>query len=304
MPSCLKIRSVLDPGRPRSDLRASGLILLMLVLGVSIACGRQEPADTAPTSDGVQIEETGTPEGTPYEATPPAEAPYEATPPAVKTPDPAPRERPRRIPDSQVAKPAPVPAPAPAPPAPKPVREPAPEPRTVTLTVPEGTEMRITMLDSLDSGTSQPGDQFQATLLSPILAGDRVVLPEGSTVDGTITQVIPASKGIKESGGSLTLSFDQVTTPQGSTFPLEAGISQMAKSVKKKSGAIAGGAVGGAILGKVLGGKTKDAAIGAVIGGAIGTGVAAGTKGTEMKIEAGSEMTIALSRALAVNVDR
>jgi hypothetical protein len=164
--------------------------------------------------------------------------------------------------------------------------------------------MKVKMLDGLDSGTSQPGDNFQATLLDPIVVGDRVVLPSGSTLEGTVTDVIPAKKGLKESGGSLLISFDQITTPQGASLPIDAAISEVAKSTKKKSGTIAGSAVGGAILGKVLGGDSKDAAIGAVIGGAIGTGIAAGTKGTEAKIEAGTEITIALQEALQVTLAR
>jgi hypothetical protein len=51
-------------------------------------------------------------------------------------------------------------------------------------------------------------------------------------------------------------------------------------------------------------GGAPDAAVGAVVGGAIGTGVAAGTKGTEMKIEAGSELTITLEQPLTVHLKR
>jgi hypothetical protein len=172
------------------------------------------------------------------------------------------------------------------------------------VTVPESTALKVKMEDAVDSGTSQPGDHFTATLLEPIIVGDRVALPNGSTIEGTVTDVIPAKKGMKESGGSLTLSFDKVTTPSGESASMSAMLSKVAKSTKKKAGTIGGAAAGGALLGKVFGGSSKDAAVGAVIGGAIGTGVAAGTKGTEMKIEAGTALTITLQQPLTVHLKR
>jgi len=174
----------------------------------------------------------------------------------------------------------------------------------VAVSVPESTALKIKMEDALDSGTTQPGDRFTATLLEPVVVGDRVALAAGSTIEGTVTDVVPASKGIKDSGGSLSLNFEKITTPTGETASMSASFAQTAKSTKKKAGTIGGAAAGGALLGKIIGGSTKDAAVGAVVGGAIGTGVAAGTKGTEMKIEAGKELTITLDQPVTVHLKR
>ncbi|HEU5181826.1 MAG TPA: hypothetical protein VFW45_13645 [Candidatus Polarisedimenticolia bacterium] len=184
-----------------------------------------------------------------------------------------------------------------APPAP-------PAPATVTINVPAGTPIKVKFDEELNSGVNQVGDTFHATLVDPILSGDRVALPDGSTVEGKITEVVPAKKGLKESGGMLGLSFDRVTTPSGVSAAMSASFSEQAKSTAKKGGTIGGAAAGGAILGKVLGGDTKDAALGAVVGGAIGTGIAAGTKGTEMKIKSGTEVTITLDQPLAIKLRR
>ena len=43
--------------------------------------------------------------------------------------------------------------------------------------------------------------------------------------------------------------------------------------------------------------------MGAVLGGAIGTGIAAGTKGQELKIPAGTQLTMILDQDLSI-VDR
>jgi hypothetical protein len=227
----------------------------------------------------------------------------------------APEEQGTQVSANEVPAPAPEPAPAPAQPAPSrpsaPVNRPpsttpppAPVPQTVTYTVPESSALKVRLEQALNSGTSQVGDEFQATLVDAVIVGDRVVLPAGSTIQGTVAEVVPASKGIKESGGSMHLSFDGITTPEGNSAPMSAAFSQMAKSTAKKAGTIGGAAAGGALLGKVLGGSTKDAAIGAVVGGAIGTGVAAGTKGSELKLDAGSEMTITLTQPLSMKLKR
>ena len=177
-------------------------------------------------------------------------------------------------------------------------------PTTVTVTVPAGTPLKIKFDEELNSGVNQAGEKFHATLVDPILSGDRVALAAGSALEGTITEVVPAKKGLKESGGMLGLSFDRITTPSGVSASMSSSFSEQAKSTKKKGGTIGGAAAGGAVLGKVLGGDTKDAALGAVVGGAIGTGIAAGTKGTEMKIKAGQELTITLDQPVALHLKR
>jgi type IV secretory pathway VirB10-like protein len=261
----------------RSHLRSGILFVgIAAVAMFSLACTRQEPA---PTEEGSQISENQT---EPEPVQPSEEAPTQAeqTPPA----DTAPR---RFTPPAQ----APAPRPAPR------------QPETVAVTVPESTSLKVKMEDPLNSGTTQAGDRFRATLVDAVVIGDRVALASGATIQGTVTDVVPAKKGIKESGGALTLTFDSISTSEGSV-PMAASLSQVAKSTKKKAGTIGGAAAGGALLGKVLGGSTKDAAIGAVVGGAIGTGVAAGTKGTELKIEPGAELVITLQQPLTVHMRR
>jgi len=265
---------------PRSGFLFLGVLILALL---PLACTGEAPA---PPEEGSQVSEA-------QQAAEPAQGQAAEQAPA---PQPAPAaEAPRRS----------VAAPRPATPAPAPAPSQAPrQPETVAVSVPESTALKVKMEDALNSGTTQPGDHFTATLLEAVVVGDRVALAAGSTIEGTVTDVVPASKGIKDSGGSLTLNFEKITTPSGETASMSASFSQVAKSTKKKAATIGGAAAGGALLGKILGGSTKDAAVGAVVGGAIGTGVAAGTKGTEMKIEAGTEVNITLDQPLTVHLKR
>jgi hypothetical protein len=185
------------------------------------------------------------------------------------------------------------PSPAAAPRAAEPVR----------LLVPEGTEVEVTLSTAVGSETSQVGDSVTARTLSAVTVGNQIAIPAGSTLHGQVTSVVGGTKGLKisQKGGLVVLSFDTVTTRDGSTTPIQASISKIAHSAGKTAGIIAGSAAGGALLGQILGGETKDAAVGAVLGGAIGTGIAAGTKGKALKVPAGTELTMVLDQNLSIN---
>jgi len=178
----------------------------------------------------------------------------------------------------------------------------APAPRVHRLTVPSGTEVHMTLSSPIGSATSQVGDTINGTTTSAILVGDQVAIPAGSTIQGRVTGVDPATKGLKisEKGGSVELSFTKVTTPVGDSATMSGSVTKLAGSGGKTAGIIGGSVAGGAILGKIIGGDTKDAAIGAVVGGGIGTGIAAGTKGKEVKIPAGTDLAITLDQPLTI----
>jgi len=199
---------------------------------------------------------------------------------------------------------APVAAAAPAPVAgsSRTAPRPAPEYRSVSLTVPDGTQLHIVLSSAIGSATSMLGDRVVGTTTSAVLVGDRVAIPAGSTIQGRVTAVDPATKGLKisEKGGSLELAFTKVTTPVGDSATMSSSLTNLASSNGKTAAIIGGSTAGGAILGKIIGGHTKDAAIGAVVGGGIGTGIAAGTKGKEVVLPAGSALAITLDQPLTI----
>jgi len=185
--------------------------------------------------------------------------------------------------------------------------EPVPQapriPRSIQVTVPPGTEIRLTLDMPLGSSASHAGDTFTATITDPVVAGDRVAIPAGSRVHGRVSEAVPARKGLSDKAGSLSLAFDRVATPAGSGAPMSATMTKVApKSTKKTAGIIGGSAAGGALLGKVLGGNSRKALIGSVVGGALGAGIAAGTKGQDVDLPAGSPLTIRLDQPLAISV--
>jgi hypothetical protein len=168
------------------------------------------------------------------------------------------------------------------------------------LTIPEGTEVHVTLSTPVGSETSKVGEALTATTTENIEIGGRIAIPSGSIIRGHVAEVTPGTTGmhISEKGGSVVLAFNKVTTPAGDSEPLAASLTSMASSTGKTAGIIGGSAAGGALLGKILGHDTKDAAIGAVVGGGIGTAIVAGTKGKELKIPAGTDLILTLSQPL------
>lgn len=169
------------------------------------------------------------------------------------------------------------------------------EPQAVSVTIPAGTSVAVTFGEMITSETAQVGDNVTATLKSPLIAGDRVAFPAGSRVQGQVSDVKPAKKGFKDTGGALSISFNKIVAPDGHSASIAAGFTKLAEgSAGKKAAIIGGSAAGGLLLGKVLGKDTKG---GALIGGAIGTAVAGGTKGKESIINADEEVSVSLERS-------
>src|SRR5437867_5178226 len=66
---------------------------------------------------------------------------------------------------------------------------------TVQVTVPQGTEIHLTLAAGVSSASSQTGDSFTARTTDPVVVGSRVAIPAGSTIRGQVSDVIPAKKG-------------------------------------------------------------------------------------------------------------
>jgi hypothetical protein len=83
------------------------------------------------------------------------------------------------------------------------------------MTLPAGTQARLLLLTRLDASENHLGDPFQARLLEPVTSEGRLVLPEGAMFAGHVGKVLPPRRLSRPA--SMSLSFDQVTLPDGST---------------------------------------------------------------------------------------
>jgi len=196
--------------------------------------------------------------------------------------------------------PAPVaPPPAAAPrPRPRPRAEsPRPAPVNPGVTVPEGTAIKVSVDAQITSETAQPGDSWTGTVKEPVIIGTAAPIPAGSVVHGVVTGSLAAEKGNRAmlvlAVKSITVGTTEHAVPAG-TDSIIAG-SPRARNL----GAIAGGAAAGALIGKAVGGN-KGALIGGLLGGGAATGAVAKTKGYQVVLKSGTELTFTVSRAVVM----
>lgn len=185
-----------------------------------------------------------------------------------------------------------------------------------------GTRLQATLKNTLDSGSTQPGESVEATLGSPIYSGGVEVVPAGSKLVGQVTNVVSAKRFKFGANGKIDIRFTQIETPDGRRVPLSASIDDT--QLRLTGGTTGGrvgkglvttgvGAAGGAALGTALGaivGATgrgqvgRSTGMGAVFGTALGGGVGAVgavvRKGSEVTIPAGSNLPIQLDESMQV----
>jgi hypothetical protein len=194
-----------------------------------------------------------------------------------------------------VAAPAAAPAPAPvAPPAPAVI---LPE----QITIPSGTVFSVRMIDGIDSTQSRAGDEFAATLETPVVVGDRVVIPRNC--DARVRLVQATSAGHMSGRSELKVELVSVTAG-GQTYQLETGYYQQAGASRgtRTAETVGGGAVLGALIGAIAG-HGKGAAIGSVAGAGAGTAVEAGTHGQQVKIPSETKLDFTLKSPVTITVN-
>jgi hypothetical protein len=79
--------------------------------------------------------------------------------------------------------------------------------------IPEGSVVHARLVTPLSSATSHQGQDVEAVLSQPLMDGDRLILPQGSRLKGTVKQVRPARRMKKN--GQLRIAFSELVPPDG-----------------------------------------------------------------------------------------
>ncbi len=178
--------------------------------------------------------------------------------------------------------------------------EPAEPPPPQHVEIPAGAVIAVRMIDPIDSAHNKPGDEFAASLASPVVVGDRVVIPEGS--DARVRLVQAASAGRMTGRSELQLELVEVSA-YGTPYSVQSGYYQQAGASRGKRTAetVGAGAVIGGLIGAIAGGK-KGAAIGAGVGAGGGAGVQAATKGEQVRIPPETKIEFTLRSPFTVTL--
>jgi hypothetical protein len=166
------------------------------------------------------------------------------------------------------------------------------------VVVREGTKLEVTADQAISSKNSNPGDSFDASIAEPVVVGEKVVIPKGSKVTGTVTEAKSAGRFKGNAAIGVTLSS---VTVHGEEYKLKTTeVTETGKGRGKRTAVGAGGgAVAGALIG-ALAGRGKGAAIGAAAGAGAGTAGAAVTGDKDIVIAPETRLTFELQEPLEV----
>ena len=183
--------------------------------------------------------------------------------------------------------------------------------------VPPGTKVPLSMINSVSTKTATEGERIYLETVFPILANGKIVIPPGSYVAGTVTDV--KRPGRMKGHGELYIRFDSLTLPNGVTRDFRARIGSLdgrasesldkeegkIKSEGNKSGdikvigeAAGAGATAGGLAGAAAGHAGMGAGIGAAAGATAGLIGVLLTRGPEAILAKGTTMDMVLDRPL------
>ena len=177
-----------------------------------------------------------------------------------------------------------------------------------TRTLATGATIDATTGRTITSRSTRAGETVLTTVDADVMdRAGRVVIPSGSIVELTITEIKPA-KNKSQADGTLTLEVTGVTV-RGRQYPISAEVTSLSHTLKGRgvtAGEVEKVAVGtaiGAVAGRVIGGNTKGAVIGGAVGAAGGTVVAIQTASRDVVVAAGTPVLITLTGPLAVSLN-
>src|SRR5689334_21279097 len=177
--------------------------------------------------------------------------------------------------------------------------------------IPDGSRFIVKLKDTLDTKKMEENKHFKAELREDLVTPSGLIIPKGRTIKGHVARF---ERGY--TGSKLQLALDEIETRKG-WVPLigtitgvpgdpsikasgeEGEVYRKGPDKKKVITNAAIGAAVGAVSGSVIGGG-KGAAIGAAAGAGVGGGAGYLMKGSDMKLDKGTQLEVRLDRDLTV----
>jgi hypothetical protein len=180
--------------------------------------------------------------------------------------------------------------------------------------LPEGTRISLQLNDFLSTKQSQEGQPFTATVDIPVYLKDRIVIPKGSIISGSVSRIL--KPGRFRGKAQMNLIFSSVRLadsireiaivaslasidPEAKAGTQAEGTISTEESKTRGAAKVATPTLVGAGIGAVVG-SGRGAAIGAGVGAAVGLATILASRGADVELRRGCAMEIVLDRALAV----
>ncbi len=182
------------------------------------------------------------------------------------------------------------------------------------VSVPAGTRLAVVLENGISTRSAKAGDSLYFHTSFPVTQNNRVVIPVGSYIRGTLLD--SKRPGRVKGKGEFRLRLESLIFPNGYTVDLlaaprsaDTGGRETTDSEGKitgpggkgrDAGTVAETTVTGAGIGAIAGGG-KGAGIGAGIGGLAGLAAVLLTRGPEAQLPRGSTLDIVLERDLSLD---
>jgi len=187
-----------------------------------------------------------------------------------------------------------------------------------TFMVPAGTKIPLVLKQGISTKNAKVGDHVYLQTNFPLVMEGRMVIPEGTYVQGEITNVQRA--GRVKGRAEVMMHFSTLIFPNGYTVSLPGAVDNVPGAeggeVKSKEGkikhegekgkdvgTIATTTTSGTLIGAVAGGA-KGAGIGAAAGGVTGLAIALLTRGSDVRLDAGTAVEMVFQRDVALEEAR
>lgn len=183
-----------------------------------------------------------------------------------------------------------------------------------------GTQVRLTMVNGLSTRVAHDGDPFTAVVAEPVFSGNRLLLPAGAKVHGTIRTVeTPKWFSMFRGGAAMNIYFNSVEI-ESRIFPVrmsilsiydgapdsgkqrkdiktvEGVVVEQKHDIKKDVEDVAIGTTGGTVLGLIFSRVVRGTVLGLVGGGAY----IAARKGQDVELPAQTGMIVRLDSTLSL----
>jgi len=198
----------------------------------------------------------------------------------------------------------------------------APEASASKVVVPAETTIPVELRSPINSRTAHVGQAVYAETIFPITVGSRIVIPVGSSVKGSITQVV--RPGRLKGRAQIGIRFETLILTNGTTRSLRGVLSGFSgtgeEGFKPKEGKIEGrsskgedagkvaqttmtGAEIGTITGAVKGSPGKGLAMGSLVGAAGGLIWILASRGKDIVLPTGTSLELQLATPLTFERD-
>lgn len=191
------------------------------------------------------------------------------------------------------------------------------------LMIPAGTKVPIVLKQTISTKNTREGDAVYAETTFPVVVNERIVIPAGTYVQGRISRIQRA--GRVKGRAEVLMHFTTLIYPSGYTVMLPGALQSAPgadkASIKDQEGTVRqdgqtgekttkaaeqgiAGAGAGAVIGGLTTGSRGAAGLGAGMGGAVGVALALLSRGSDVKLEAGTTVEMVIQRPVTLDARR